>query len=107
MHSDLENDELEAFEALNSRFARSEDIFLNRYIRAAVLAEDPAFRGTFKDFLNQAEKQNIITSVADWMDVQELRNKIAHECEEDDLLRVFESVLLEAPKLLSLRSGLR
>jgi len=107
LHIDLNDDDLEAFEGLTARFARSADLFLSRYVRAAVLAEDPAFRGTFKDFLNQAEKQNIINSVDVWMDVRELRNKIAHEYEEDDLLKIFESVLLEAPKLLSIRSSLR
>ena len=107
LHNDLDDDDLEAFEGLTARFARSADLFLSRYVRAAVLTEDPAFRGTFKDFLNQAEKQNIIGSVAVWMAIRELRNKIAHEYEEADLIKIFESVLLEAPKLLSIRSSLR
>jgi hypothetical protein len=107
LHLDLDDGDLEAYEGLTARFSRSADIFLNRYIRAAVLAEDPGFRGTFKDFLNQAEKQNIISSVPVWMAIRELRNKIAHEYEEDDLVKIFEAVLLEAPILLNVRSSLR
>lgn len=107
LHIDLDDEDMEAFESLTARFARSADMFLNRYVRAAVIAEDPAFRGTFKDFLNQAEKQKIIASVAAWMEVRELRNKIAHEYEENDLLKIFESVLIEAPKLLTIRSSLK
>ena len=44
LHQDLSDDDLAAFEGLTARFARSAEIFLN-----------------------QAEKQNIISSLAAWM----------------------------------------
>jgi hypothetical protein len=84
LHQDLSDDDLAAFEGLTACFARSADIFLN-----------------------QAEKQNIISSLAAWMEVRELRKKIAHGYEEDDPLRIFQSVLLEAPAPLSIRSSLK
>lgn len=107
LRDNMDDNELEVFEGLTARFARTSDIFLNRYIRAAVLDGDPAFRGTFKDFLNQAAKQGLIDSVDAWMAVRELRNKVAHEYEEENLLKIFQAVTLEAPRLLSLRSLLR
>jgi uncharacterized protein with HEPN domain len=57
--------------------------------------------------LNQAAKQGLIDSVDAWMAVRELRNKVAHEYEEENLLKIFQAVTLEAPRLLSLRSLLR
>jgi hypothetical protein len=107
LKENLDDNELEVFEGLTARFARASDIFLNRYIRVAVLDEDPAFRGTFKDFLNQAAKQGIIDSVETWMTIRELRNKVAHEYEEENLLKIFQAVMVESPRLLSLRSLLK
>lgn len=100
LQPDMDDLTLEAFEGLTARFARTADLFLNRYLRVAILDQDPAFRGTFKDMLNQAEKQGLIQDVAVWMGIRELRNRIAYEYEEDGLSDLFAAVLAEAPRLL-------
>lgn len=100
----LENDEiLETWESFAARFSRVADIFLMRYIRSKILLEDPAFNGTFRDHLNQAEKLNIIESAQAWLAIRELRNVTAHEYNEDNLLEFYKKLETETPKLLALR----
>jgi len=78
---DLSNknlDDLESWEALTSRFARTTDIFLSKYIRLLIMELDPGFRGEIRDLLDKAEKNQMITNADEWMKIRELRNKIAH-----------------------------
>ena len=99
----LDNDEiLETWESFAARFSRVADIFLMRYIRSKILIEDPAFNGTFRDHLNQAEKMNVIDSAQTWLAIRELRNVTAHEYNEDNLLEFYKKLESETPKLLAL-----
>ncbi len=100
----LSTDQLEVWEAFVSRFARVSDIFLSKYIRTYVLKEDLAFRGSFRDFLDQAEKLGFIEKAQDWMNIRELRNLSAHEYSEEKLTPLLEGLRLETPRLLELKS---
>lgn len=95
---------LETLEALVARFSRTTDIFLSRYIRTYVLIQEPGFRGTTLDFLNQAEKLNLISSVATWAEIKELRNSAAHEYLAENLLISFKKIIAFTPLLLSLKA---
>ncbi len=97
----LDVEELETWESFVARFARVSDIFLSKYIRLKVLKEDPAYRGSFRDFLDMAEKINLISNSDEWMALRELRNKTAHEYTRDDLKLVFEQVLKLTPFMLT------
>lgn len=97
----MDVERLETWESFVARFSRVSDIFLSKYIRLKVLNEDPAFRGSFRDFLDMSEKIGLVTSASEWMQVRELRNKTAHEYTRDDLKVVFEQVLKMTPFLLS------
>jgi uncharacterized protein with HEPN domain len=55
---------------------------------------DPAFRGELRDFVNQAEKASIISDANRWMEIRELRNKIAYEYTKNDLSKLFKDVVL-------------
>ena len=102
--SELDNETLETWESFSARFSRVAEIFLIRYLKTRVLLEDRGFRGTLRDFLNQAEKMNLIDDAEQWMQVRELRNITAHEYNDQDLTGYFQKLLAEAPKLLAIRA---
>lgn len=96
----LDVEQLETWESFVARFARVSDIFLSKLIRLQILKEDPAFRGTFRDFLDMAEKIKLVSNADEWMLIRELRNKTAHEYTRDDLKLVFEQVQKFTPFVL-------
>jgi hypothetical protein len=70
---------LQEWEALVARFARASDLFIQKVLRSAALAEDPAWRGTLRDTLQLAEKRGWIESAETWLEIRELRNLAMHE----------------------------
>ena len=98
----LQDAELEVWESFSSRFARVVDIYLTKFVRAVVQANDPGFRGVLRDYVNQGEKLGILVDADSWMDLRELRNIEAHTYAEE--LQVFlEKLRLHAPRLLALK----
>ncbi len=97
----LDDETLETWESFATRFARLTDIFLSRYLRTRVLAEDPGFTGTLRDFLNQGEKLGVLDDAHRWMGIRELRNITAHEYSENDLGHYFKRLLEESPHVIA------
>ena len=93
--------DLDAFEALTSRYARASDVILQKLFRGldALELEDG---GTLLDALNRAEKRGLIDSANDFRVIRELRNEIAHEYAQANLRPLFESVLELTPTLLDI-----
>lgn len=87
----MTDSELEAWDSFASRFARTSDIFLSKYIKAFLKQDDPAFDGSFRDTLNRAEKLNLLENVETWMDIRQLRNANVHEYSDSDLKMIFEN----------------
>ncbi len=102
--SEWSEEELETLESFSSRFARTSDIFLSQYLRTLSLETDPAFRGTFIDTLNLAEKMNWITSAKEWLRIRELRNVSAHEYHTSDLHSLFQELIRLTPLVLSIQT---
>ena len=100
----LDEEDLETWESFSARFCRVADIFLSKYIRTFVLLDDPGFIGTFRDFINQAEKLNLIKDVELWMSIRELRNISAHDYSDKDLTLFFKKLQQEAPLLIALKN---
>lgn len=98
---------LETWEALVSRFARTTDIFIAKYLRAIAELDDPAFRGSLRDWVNYSEKKGIIDSAQNWLEIRELRNKIAHEYAINDLSGLFQQVLGATPSVLKIKDILK
>lgn len=94
---------LEAWEAFAARFARTADIFFMKYMKLKVKIEDPGFNGTFRDYLNQAEKINLVNNTQSWMEIRELRNISAHEYSENNLTEIFTKLKNYTPLLLDIR----
>ncbi|MBF0208665.1 MAG: nucleotidyltransferase substrate binding protein [Oligoflexia bacterium] len=102
--SDVDDDVLETWEGLSSRFGRAAEIFFNNYLRAQVLLGDPGFRGTFRDLLNQSQKLKLVKDTSIWLKIRELRNKAAHEYDEESLEQFFTDIKKYTPILLELKN---
>lgn len=97
----LSDDELEVWESFIARLGRVIDLYLQRVLRAQVLASDPGFSGTLRDLLNYAVKHGWIENANVWLELRELRNVAAHEYSDDKLPAIFASALRLAPIALA------
>lgn len=102
--TDKSPEDLESWESFATRFARVADIFLMKYIRTKIKLEDPAYSGTFRDHLNQAEKIGIINDANIWFKIREISNTIAHEYSENDLPKMFENLKKYTPLLINIKT---
>jgi hypothetical protein len=93
-------DEIDAFENLSSRYARTTDLLVGKVLRSLDIVEFTG-GGTLVDVVNRAEQRGIIESVDDMRDLKDLRNEIAHEYSPTELWEFFELILKATPKLLS------
>ena len=93
-------EELERFEALTSRFARLADLILQKAIRLIEILELEG-SGTILDRINKAEKRGLINSSAQFIEIRQLRNSIAHEYDAEALTKIFEDCLQFTPTLLT------
>ena len=98
----LTDQEFETWDGFATRFSRTSDLFLSKYIKAAVLKDDPGFDGTFRDFLNRAEKLKLIDSTTEWLEIRSLRNVIVHDYSEDDLEIILKKMLSLSVLILNL-----
>lgn len=102
----LTEEHYEAWDGFSTRFSRTADIFLSKYIKAAITEDDPGFDGKFHDYLNRAQKIGLIDNIDDWLDIRSLRNVIVHEYTDDDLEKIFQKMLKYTPLLTGLRKKL-
>lgn len=100
----LDEESLETWESFAARFSRVSDMFLTRYLRTAILVNDPGFTGTVRDFVNQSEKLNLIDDAESWMNIRELRNITVHDYSEKDLTAFFKRLKTECPRLLAIKT---
>jgi len=95
-------EELESFDSLTSKFARTSDIFTQKVLRSIfiIIREE---NGTFIDRINKAEKFGFITNADDLIAIRDLRNQIAHEYISEKVVRLFEDIFeLMNPLVLSI-----
>ena len=92
---ELTEEELDAFENLTSRYARTLDILINKVLRTIdiVELEEP---GTIIDIINRSEKRGIITNAYRVRELKDLRNEIVHEYNISDLTELLAETLLAA-----------
>jgi hypothetical protein len=102
----LSNEQFEVWDGFTTRFARSSDIFLSKYIKATIKNDDPAFDGSFRDQLNRAEKLKLIDDARVWFEIRELRNVVVHEYSDEDLKAIFAKLIRFTPLILELRTRL-
>lgn len=95
----LSEDEFDALEALASRYARVVDLLLNKVFRAIDQVEFLE-AGSLIDSVNRAEGRHLLT-VADARLLKELRNRIVHEYEVEDLAALLGEIRLNSKTLLN------
>lgn len=96
--TDYSLEELDRFESLTSRFARTSDIYTQKIMKGIVLIlrEEAS---TFIDRANLFEKLEI--SNAEYLKLtRDLRNEISHEYKVDDITEIFEAVIEYSHKLI-------
>ncbi|MCT4604982.1 MAG: hypothetical protein N4A64_02600 [Marinisporobacter sp.] len=92
-------EELDKFEALTSRFARTGDILIQKIFRLIDIIE-LEMPGTIIDRINRAEKKGLITSAKIFKNIRRLRNEIAHEYIPTAIEEIFKAVLKLTPHLI-------
>ena len=91
--------ELDKFEALTSRFARTGDMLIQKIFRLIdiIELEKP---GSVIDRINRAEKRGLISSAEIFKEIRYLRNDISHEYIPTVIEGIFEKVLELTPYLI-------
>lgn len=93
-------EELDRFEALTSRFARTTDIYTQKIMKGVILIlREEA--NTFIDKSNLFEKLGIALAEELKM-MRDLRNEISHEYKMDDITEIFEAVIEFSNKLIEI-----
>lgn len=89
LDKELSFEEQEALDSLTSKFARISDIFTQKIIRAVsiIYREEPK---TFIDLANFAEKIGLISNAEILLNIRDLRNEIAHEYVDDEILLLYQ-----------------
>jgi hypothetical protein len=98
--ADYSLEELDRFENLTSRFARTSDIYTQKIMKGIILIlREEA--NTFIDRANLFEKLEI-SSAEDLKLIRDLRNEISHEYRVDDITEIFEAVIEYSDKLIEI-----
>lgn len=98
--SQLSEEAFDRLENLTSRFARLSDVLLQKnfcLIDQAMLENS----GSLIDIINRAEKRGLCDAQI-MRNIRELRNAIAHEYTEDELLMLFKAVQQKVLDLLKI-----
>ncbi len=98
---DYSIDEFGRFETLCSRYSRGID-FLIRKIFRTIDEYEFENQGTLIDVVNNAHKRELFSDIEEIRIMKDIRNTIAHEYIEDELVEVFEDVLKYTEKLIEI-----
>lgn len=96
--TDYSVEELDRFESLTSRFARTTDIYTQKIMKGIILILREEAK-TFIDRANLFEKLEI-ANAEDLKLTRDLRNEISHEYKLDDITEIFEAVVEYSDKLI-------
>jgi len=97
-------DEFGRFETLCSRFSRSIDFLIRKFLRTLDAYEFET-QGTLIDVVNRADKRGLFEDIKDIHMMKDIRNTIVHEYIEDELVEVFDELMIYVPKLLLVMSN--
>jgi len=99
------DDELEKFESLTSRFARATDILTQKVLKSYFRLIQEDF-DSFIDLANLSEKFKIVEDADTLLIIRDLRNRIAHEYEEEELNSIFKEVINFTPVIIEISEKL-
>jgi len=89
----------ESLDALSSKFSRLSDIYTQKILKTIIflLREDAP---TFLDRVNLCEKLGIIPSADEMIAIRDLRNTIAHEYLNENLIEIYMEIIRLSDRLL-------
>lgn len=87
-------DELEPYDALVTRFERAVEVFL-KFFRTVETFETAGTGSTVRDCLGLMCKLGLVHQVDQWMEMREMRNRIAHDYLFDKVSGIY-SLLIES-----------
>lgn len=99
---DLSDDQLETLESFSARFSRAVDLFVSKYLRTLLLTQDPGYQGTVIDSLNKAEKLGLISDAKKWEEMRRMRNIVAHDYLDEELISSIKEMKQMATFILNL-----
>lgn len=99
--SEYSIEEFGKFETLCGRYSRGID-FLIRKIFRSVDEYEFENQGTLIDVVNNAHKRELFEDIEELRYMRDIRNSIVHEYIEDELVDVFDEVLIYTEKLISI-----
>lgn len=99
----LDEESLEIWESFSARFSWVADLFLSKYLRLYVESQEPGFRGTFIDYLNQAEKIGLVQQTELWIEIRKLCNLTAHEYNEEAFDEYIQHIFKLSDNLIALK----
>ncbi len=92
-------EEMESFDSLTSKFGRTSDLFTQKVLRTVwILLHEPYV--PFIDFLNRAEKLDIIQSADQMLEIRDLRSQITHEYLPEAQTELIPDVIENCSRLL-------
>ena len=94
-------EEFGKFETLCSRYSRGIDFLIRKIFRTLDEYEFEN-QGTLVDVVNNAHKRGLFEDIEELRIMKDVRNTIAHEYIEDDLVEVFDEVFQYCKKLITI-----
>ncbi|MBF0362913.1 MAG: hypothetical protein HQK49_17975 [Oligoflexia bacterium] len=92
--------EREPYDALCNRYERTVDLITNRLFRAFELLLQGVHDGSYRDCLNRLAKMNIIDQdINIWLGIKILRNKVAHDYLDGQLVAIYKDIMATFPIL--------
>jgi hypothetical protein len=92
-------EEFGKFETLCSRYSRGIDFLIRKYFRT-LDAYEFENQGTLVDVVNRAHKRGLFEDIETLRIMKDVRNTVVHEYIEEDLVEVFDEVLLYTETLI-------
>lgn len=83
--------EREPFDAMSDRYLRAFESSL-KFFRTFERVREVSVSDTFRDLLNRMHKVGLISDVQTWLDLRDLRNRIAHEYLPEELAKIYTAI---------------
>lgn len=93
------DDELEIIESMCSRFARTNDLLLQKAFRFLDIFEYNGYDFSVPQRISLAKQRGLIDDETEFKYIRELRNEVAHNYATDYFIELFNEILNYIPKL--------
>ncbi len=98
------DEEFENFEVLCSRYGRGIDFLIRKVFRTIDMYEFEN-QGTLIDIVNNAHKRGLFDDIDKFRMMKDVRNSIAHEYIEENLIEFFDEVLEYSKELMEIMNN--